>query len=48
MEKRFEDFDEEKLKETLEEEFEKGEWTPLQGKKKKETRIFAKARGGKF
>jgi len=35
MEKRFEDFDEEKLKETLEEEFEKGEWTPLQGEGRK-------------
>ena len=36
MEKRFGDFDEGKLKETLEEEFEKGEWTPLQGEKRKE------------
>ena len=35
MEKRFEDFDEEKLKATLEEEFEKGEWTPLQGEGRK-------------
>ena len=35
MEKRFGDFNKGKLKETLEEEFEKGEWIPLQGEKRK-------------